>query len=42
MNKIIHQFLFTGDKFMPELYLKEPRFTYSPSRSFTKHHDRLI
>ena len=42
MNKIIHKYLFTGDKFMPELHLKEPRFTYSPSRSFMKHHKRLI
>ena len=29
MNKIINKFLLTGDKFMPEIYLKQPGFTYS-------------
>ena len=29
MNKIINKFLLTGDKFMPELHLKHPGFTYS-------------
>ena len=31
MNKIIfiNKFLLTGDKFMPELHLKQPGFTYS-------------
>ena len=27
----------TGDKFMPELHLKQPGFTYSASWPFTKH-----
>ena len=27
MNKIINKFLLTGDKFMPELHLKQPGFT---------------
>ena len=27
MNKIINKFLLTGDKFMPELNLKQPGFT---------------
>ena len=26
MNKIINKFLLTGDKFMPELHLKQPAF----------------
>ena len=26
MNKIINTFLLTGDKFMPELHLKQPGF----------------
>ena len=26
MNKIINKFLLNGDKFMRELYLKEPEF----------------
>ena len=28
MNEIVHKFLLTGDKFMPELYSKQARFTY--------------
>ena len=28
-NEIVNKFLLAGDKFMPEMYLKEPRFTYS-------------
>ena len=35
MNKIINKFLLTGDKFMPELQLKQPGFTYSASGPFT-------
>ena len=33
--------LLTGDKFMPELHLKELRFTYSAYGSFTKHPERI-
>ena len=29
MNEIANKFLLAGDKFMPEMHLKEPRFTYS-------------
>ena len=39
MNKIIKKFLLTGDKFMPELHLEQPGFTYSACRPFTKHHE---
>ena len=41
MNKIINKFLLTRDKFMPELYLKQPGFTSSASRAFTKHRKRI-
>ena len=41
MNKIINKFLLTGDKFMPELHLKQPKFTYSASGPFTKHRKRI-
>ena len=41
MNKIISKCLLTGDKFMPELHLKQPRFTYSNCRPFTKHRERI-
>ena len=36
MNKIINKFLLTGDKFMSELHLKQPGFTYSACGPFTK------
>ena len=29
MNEIINKFLLVGDKFMPEIHLKQPGFTYS-------------
>ena len=30
MNEIVHRFLLVGDKFMPEMHLKIPGFTYGP------------
>ena len=41
MNKIINKFLLTGDKFMPELHLKQPGFTYCACGPFTKHCERI-
>ena len=41
MNKIINKFLLTGDKFMPELHLKQPAFTYSACGPFTKDRERI-
>ena len=41
MNKIINTFLLTGDKFMPELHLKQPGFTYSACEPFTKYCERI-
>ena len=41
MNKIINKFLFTGDKVIEELHLKQPGFTYSACEPFTKHHERI-
>ena len=35
MNKIINKILLVGDKFMPEMHLKQPRFTYSACGPFT-------
>ena len=37
MNKIINKFFLTGDKFMPELHLKQSGFTYSACGPFIKH-----
>ena len=34
-------FLLAGDKFMPEMHLKQPGFTYSACRPFTKHKERI-
>ena len=41
MNKIIKTFSWNGDKFMTELHLKEPGFTYSACGPFTKHRERI-
>ena len=37
MNQIINGFLLAGDKFMPEINLRQPGFTYSACGPFTKH-----
>ena len=29
MNEIVNKFLLAGDQFMPEVHLRQPRFTYS-------------
>ena len=39
MDKIINKILLAEDKFMPDLDLKEPGFTYSACRSFIKHRE---
>ena len=36
MNEIVNKFLLVSDKFMPEMHLKQPGFTYSACGSFTK------
>ena len=36
MNEIINKFLLVGDKFMPEMVLRQPGFTYSACGPFTK------
>ena len=41
MNKIINKFFLTGDKFLPEMHLRQPRFTYSACGPFTKHKERI-
>ena len=41
MDKIFNIFLLTRGKFMPELHLRRPRFTYSTCRPFTKHRKRI-
>ena len=41
MNEIVNKFLLAGDKFMPEIHLKQPGFTYSASGPFTKNKERI-
>ena len=41
MNKKVNKFSLAGDKSMPEMYLKQPRFTYSACRPFTIKKERI-
>ena len=44
MNETVNKFLLTGDRFIPEMHLREPGFTYSGftnSRLFTKNKERI-
>ena len=41
MNEITNKFLLAGDKFMPEMHLKQPGFTYSACGPFTKNKERI-
>ena len=41
MNEIVNKFLLVGDKFMPEIHLKQPGFTYSACGPFTKNKERI-
>ena len=41
MGHVINTFLLAGDKFMPEMHLRQPQFTYSACGPFTKHKQRI-
>ena len=41
MNDIINKSLLIGDKFMPEMNLKQAGFTYSAYGPFIKHRQRI-
>ena len=41
MNNIINKFLLTGDKFMPEMDFRQPRFFYSACGPYTRHKERI-
>ena len=41
INEILNKFLMAGDKFMPEMHLKQPRFTYSACDPVTKNKERI-
>ena len=38
---MIYKFLLVGDKFMPEMHLRQPGFTYSASGPFTSYKQRI-
>ena len=41
MNEIVNKLLLVGDKFMPEMHLRQPGFTYSACGPFTKNKERI-
>ena len=41
MNEIMNKFLLVGDKFMPEMHLKQPGFTYSAYDPFIRNKERI-
>ena len=41
MNEIVNKFLLAGDKFLPEMHLKQSRFIYSPCGPFAKNRERI-
>ena len=41
MNEIANNFLLAGDKFMPEMHIKQPGFTYSAYGPFTKSQEKI-
>ena len=41
MNNVINKFLLAGDKFMPEMHLRQPQFTYSACGPFIRHKQRI-
>ena len=41
MNEIVNKFSLAVGKFMPEMHLKQPGFTYSACGPFTKKKERI-
>ena len=41
MNEIVNKFLLAGDKFIPEIHLRQSGFTYSACGSSTKNKQRI-
>ena len=41
MNEVVNKFVLPGDKFMPEINLKQSGFTYSACGPFTKNKERI-
>ena len=41
MNEIVNKFLLAGDKFMLEMHLRQPEFTYSSCGPFSRNKERI-
>ena len=41
MNEIVNKFLLAADKFMPEMHLRQPGFTYRACGAFMKNKKRI-
>ena len=41
MNEIVNKFLLGGDKFIPEMHLRQPGFAYSVCGLFTKNKEGI-
>ena len=41
MKQVVNKFLLAGDKFMPEMHLRQPGFTYCARGPFTKNKQRI-
>ena len=41
MNEIVNKFLLADNKFMPEMHLQQPGFTYTACGPFTKNKERI-
>ena len=41
MNEILNKYLLAGNKFKPEMHLKQPVFTYSACDPFTRNKERI-
>ena len=41
MNNVINKFLLVGDKFMPEMHLRQLQFVYSACGPFTRHKEKI-
>ena len=41
MNNIINKFLLVGDRFMPEMHLRQPQLVYNVCEPFTRHKERI-
>ena len=41
MNAIVNKFLLAGDKFIPEMHLRQLEFTYSACGAFTENKERI-